>query len=105
MHGEVSDRREQLVRKVPSRVTTSTARSRYLRDKATTEPEVKVLRGTAYASLKANGCGSGVVRQQGPGQPAHETGALEREVGMSSPSLVGPSGMATGAANQAPGTA
>ena len=31
---------------------------------------------------------SGVVRQQGPGQPAHETGALEHEVRMSSPSLM-----------------
>ena len=48
---------------------------------------------------------SGVVRQQGPGQPAHETGALEHEVRMSSPSLVGPSGMATGAANEAPDAA
>ena len=38
MHGEVSDRREQL--EVPRRATTSAARSRYLRDKATTEPEV-----------------------------------------------------------------
>ena len=33
------------------------------------------------------------------------TGALEHEVGMSSPSLVGPSGMATGAANEAPDAA
>ena len=61
---EVSDRREQL--EVPRRATTAAARSRYLRDKATTEPEFRVLRGAAYASLKANGCGSGVVRQQGP---------------------------------------
>ena len=38
MHIEVSDRREQL--EVPRRATTSAARSRYLRDKATTEPEV-----------------------------------------------------------------
>ena len=61
--------------------TTSTAstRSRYLRDKATTEPELKVLRRELgffrkhrmrYASLKVNGCGSGVVRQQSPGQPS-----------------------------------
>ena len=95
---------------------TSTARSRYLRDKAMTEPELKVLgrelgffrkhrHRMRYASLKANGCGSGVVRQQGPGQPTHETGALEHEVGTSSPSLVGPSGMATGAANEAPDAA
>ena len=31
-----------------------------------------------YASLKARDYGSGVVREQGTGQPAHETGALER---------------------------
>ena len=68
---EVSDRREQLVRKVPRRATTSAASTRsfgrYLRDKATTEPELKVLRRELgffrkhrrrmrYASLKANGC-------------------------------------------------
>ena len=74
--GEVSDRREQLVRKVPRRATMSTASTRsaicHLRDKATTEPELKVLRRELgffrkhrrrmrYANLKANGCGSGVV--------------------------------------------
>ena len=48
---------------------------------------------------------SGVARQQGSGQPTHETGALEHEVKMSSPSLVGPSGVATGAANEAPDAA
>ena len=64
---EVSDRREQLVRKVPRRATTSAARSaiRHLRDKATTEPEVlrrelrffrKHRRRMRYANLKANGC-------------------------------------------------
>ena len=66
---EVSDRREQLVRKIPRRATTAAAstRSRYLRDKATTEPELKVLRRELrffrknrrrmrYANLKANGC-------------------------------------------------
>ena len=64
---EVSDRREQLVRKIPRRATTSAARSaiRYLRDKATTEPEVlrrelrffrKHRRRMRYANLKANGC-------------------------------------------------
>ena len=93
---EVSDRREQLVRKVPRRATTSAASTRsfgrYLRDKATTEPELKVLRRELgffrkhrrrmrYASLKANGCAlrRRRSRQQGPGQPAHETGrhALE----------------------------
>ena len=31
-----------------------------------------------YASLKAGGYGSGVVREQGAAQPAHETSALER---------------------------
>ena len=98
---EVSDRREQLVRKVPRRATTPAARSaiRYLRDKATTEPEVlrrelgffrkhrHRLRKPQGQRLRLRRRGS---RQQGSGQPAHETGALEHEVRMSSPSLVGP---------------
>ena len=91
---EVSDRREQLVRKVPRRATTSAAstRSRYLRDKATTEPELKVLRRELGFFRKHR---RRLRKPQGQRLrtpvssankvlAAHETGALEHEVRMSS---------------------
>ena len=81
--GEVADRRDRLVR--PRRATPPAASTRsairYLRDKAMTKTATAVLerelrffrrhrRRMRYASLKAGGYGSAVVRQQGAGQPA-----------------------------------
>ena len=73
---------------------------RYLRDKATTKTATAVLERELrffrrhrhrmrYASLKAGGYGSGVVREQGAGQPAHEAGALERRRRPERPHLQG----------------
>ena len=69
---------------------------RYLRDKATTKTATAVLERELrffrrhrrrMRCLKAGG--SGVVRQQGAGQPAHETGALERRRRPERPHLQG----------------
>ena len=101
LHSEVSDRREQLEvprrparrrRRQGRRFAISATRRRQNRRFSGANSGFSASTGTACASLKANGCtlrrrGS---RQQGSGQPAHETGALEHEVKMSSSSLVGP---------------
>ena len=97
--GEVADRRDRLVRQVPRRATPPTASTRlairYLRDKATTKtavlerevlPEAQV--PPARAS-KPRAARSGVVCEQGAGQPAHEAGALERRRRPERPHLQG----------------
>ena len=95
--GEVADRRDRLVR--PRRATLPTASTRlfghYLRDKATTKTAVlerEVLPQAQTPPTRASRSEvtrSGVVREQGAGQPAHETGALERRRRPERPHLQG----------------
>ena len=103
--GEVADRRDRLVRpRHPARRRRRQGRH-YLRDKATTKTAVlerEVLPQAQAPPTRASRPGaarSGVVRQRGAGQPAHEAGALERRRRPERPHLqgvVGPRRVATG---------
>ena len=72
----------------------------YLRDKATTKTAVAVLKREVLPQAQApptrasrpGAARSGVVRQQGAGQPAHEAGALERRRRPERPRLQGVAG-------------